>query len=117
MQSSNSFFSGNNFYTTSSNRDFAQAGNKGQNDAFVALITPAGNLAQVKALGGARKDTASCVAYTTNGKLIVLGQTTSSDGDFNGMNSHLTDEFINNFGELGDMYSGFIAKYSVTISR
>lgn len=100
-------------YTTSSNRDFATVGNKGQNDAFAALITPAGNLADVKALGGARRDSVTNVVYTTNGKLIVLGQTTSGDGDFDGMNTHLTDSFINIFG---DAYTGFIAKYGVTIS-
>lgn len=101
-------------HTTSSNRDFASAGNKGQNDAFAALITPAGNLADVKALGGARKDSATNVVYTSNGKLIVLGQTTSADGDFDGMNAHLSDSFINLFG---DAYTGFIAKYGVTISN
>lgn len=103
-------------YTTSSNRDFAKVGNKGQNDAFTALITPAGNLADVKSLGGARKDAATNVVYTTNGKLVVLGQTTSADGDFDGMNAHLTDEIIDKFGDLGEMYTGFIAKYGVTIS-
>lgn len=100
-------------YTTSGNRDFATVGNKGQNDAFVALITPAGNLADVKSHGGARKDSATNVVYTTNGKLIVLGQTTSADGDFDGMNTHISDSFINLFG---DAYTGFIAKYGVTIS-
>lgn len=101
-------------YTTSSNRDFASIGNKGQNDAFAALITPAGNLADVKANGGARKDSATNVVYTTDGKLIVLGQTTSADGSFDGMNTHLSDAFINLFG---DAYTGFIAKYGVTISN
>lgn len=104
-------------YTTSSNRDFASVGNKGQNDAFAALITPAGNLADVKGLGGARKDASTSVVYTTNGKLVVLGQTTSSNGDFEGMNTHLTDEIVENFGQMGDMYSGFVAKYGVTILR
>lgn len=101
-------------YTTSGNRDFVLVGNKGQNDAFAALITPAGNLADVKAHGGTRKDSATNVVYTTDGKLIVLGQTISSDEDFDGMNAHVTDAFINLFG---DTYTGFIAKYGVTISR
>ncbi len=101
-------------YSTSGNRDFVLVGNKGQNDAFAALITPAGNLADVKANGGSRKDAATNVVYTTDGKLVVIGQSISSDGDFDGMNTHLTDAFINVFG---DAYTGFIAKYGVTIAR
>ena len=99
-------------YTSSGNRDFASVGNKGQSDAFTAFLTPAGNLADVKANGGARKDMATCAAYTTAGKLIVLGQSTSSDGDFDGMNSHLSDTFINLFG---DAFTGYMTKYGVSI--
>lgn len=101
-------------YTTSGNRDFAASGNKGQSDAFAALITNGGNLADVKMLGGARKDSATNVVYTTDGKLVAIGQTTSSDGDFEGMNSYISEDFVNLFG---DAYTGFIAKYGVTISR
>lgn len=99
-------------YTSSANRDFAALGNKGETDSFVALITPAGNLADVQGRGGARKDMSTCVAYSSEGKLIVLGKTTSSDGEFEGMNSHITDTFINLFG---DAFTCFITRYRVTI--
>lgn len=100
-------------YTSSSNRDFASMGNRGAIDSFVALITPEGNLAQVQGRGGSRKDMATCVSFTSDGRLIVLGQTTSSDGGFSGMNSHLSDTLIS---ILGDTFTGFITKYKVTVS-
>ena len=100
-------------YTTSANRDFAEMGNKGQSDAFTAFVTPGGNLAAVSGNGGARKEMATCAAYTTDGKLVVLGQSTSSDGDFEGMNTHLSDSLINIFG---DAYTTYMIKYDVKIS-
>ncbi len=100
-------------YTSSSNRDFASAGNKGESDGFAAFITPAGNLAEVKMNGGSRKDMAACAGYTSDGKLIILGKTTSSNGDFDGMNTHLSDTFVNLFG---DAFTCYITKYKVTIS-
>ena len=100
-------------YTSSSNRDFASMGNRGATDSFVALITPEGNLAQVQGRGGARKDMATCASFTSDGRLVVLGQTTSSDGDFSGMNSHLSDTLIS---ILGDTFTGFVTKYKVTVS-
>lgn len=100
-------------YTSSANRDFASIGNKGQSDAFTAFITPAGNLAAVEGNGGARKEMATCVTYTSNGKLIVLGKTTSADGDFEGMNTHLSDAFVNLFG---DAFTTYMTKYDVKIN-
>ncbi|MBR2867550.1 MAG: hypothetical protein IKB88_00620 [Clostridia bacterium] len=100
-------------YTNSSNRDFSKCGNKGEIDSFVALITPEGNLADVKSLGGARKEKSACVGYTSDKKLIVLSQTTSSDGDFDGMNTHISDVLIN---ILGDIYTGHISKYKISVS-
>ncbi len=100
-------------YTSSNNRDFSSMGNKGMTDSFVALITPEGNLAQVQGRGGARKDMATCATFTSDGRLVVLGQTTSSDGDFSGMNSHLSDVLIS---ILGDSFTGFVSRYKVTVS-
>ncbi len=100
-------------YTSSNNRDFASMGNKGMTDSFVALITPEGNLAQVQGRGGVRKDMATCTTFTSDGRLVVLGQTTSSDGDFGGMNSHLSDVLIS---ILGDSFTGFVSRYKVTVS-
>lgn len=101
-------------YTTSGNRDFAAMGNKGQSDAFTAFITPGGNLAAVSGNGGSRKEMATCAAYTSDGKLIVLGQSTSSDGDFEGMNTHLSDSLIEIFG---DAFTTYMTEYSVKISE
>ncbi len=100
-------------YTSSNNRDFVSMGNKGATDSFLALITPEGNLAQLQGRGGARKDMATCATFTSDGRLVVLGQTTSSDGDFSGMNSHLSDTLIS---ILGDTFTGFAARYKVTVS-
>lgn len=101
-------------YTSSANRDFALIGNKGETDSFFALITPAGNLADVQGRGGTRKDRSSCVVYGGDGKTFVLGQTTSSDIDFDGMNSHINDTFISLFG---DAFTGFVTGYGVTINN
>ena len=100
-------------YTSSNNRDFSSMGNKGMTDSFVALITPEGNLTQVQGRGGARKDMATCATFTSDGRLVVLGQTTSSDGDFSGMNSHLSDVLIS---ILGDSFTGCVSRYKVTVS-
>ncbi|MBR6785920.1 MAG: hypothetical protein IKM25_06675 [Clostridia bacterium] len=101
-------------YTSSANRDFAAMGNKGQSDAFTAFVTPGGNLASVSGNGGSRKEMATCAAYTSEGELIVLGQSTSADGDFDGMNSHLSDSFITLFG---DAFTTYMTKYRVEISE
>ena len=100
--------------TTSGNREFADVGNCGENDGFVYFVTRGGNAVSVLSQGGARNDMAMCAAYTTTGGLMAFGQTVSSDGKFAGMNSHITDAFIQLFGTY---YTGYTAQYKLTIKN
>ncbi len=102
-------------YTTSSDRDFAKFEYGGENDAFIAFITPGGNMVDIKAQGGSKNDMLNCVAYSPLGGVMALGQTTSKDGTFNGMNSHLNDIYIIIFGFLP--FTGYLVKYRVSISK
>ena len=102
-------------YTTSSDRDFAEFENCGENDSFIGFITPGGNTVDVMAQGGSKDDMLNCVAYSPLGGVLALGQTSSKDGTFNGMNSHLDDIYIIIFGFLP--FTGYLVKYKVSISK
>lgn len=100
--------------TTSGNREFADVGNSGENDGFVYFVTRGGNTVDVLSQGGTRNDMAMCGAYTSAGGLMVFGQSVSSDGKFTGMNSHITDAFIQLFGSY---YTGYAVQYKLTIKN
>lgn len=100
--------------TTSGNREFVTVGNKGSNDGFAYFITRGGNAVNVVSQGGSRNDMALCGAYTETGGLMVFGQTMSSDEKFVGMNSHISDMFIELFGNC---YTGYAAQYKIVIKN
>lgn len=55
--------------------------NQGQNDALVMKISNNGNLQWQKTIGGSDIDFCYGITQLPNGKVIAVGETTSSDGD------------------------------------
>lgn len=107
-------------YTYSSNREFNAINNLGEGDAYAAFITPAGNTAEIKTVGGKRSDAATCIAVNAKGVAAIFGKTVSNDGSFSGLNTHLTDGYIELYKNIYDgslPYTGFAVKYTTTIKR
>ncbi len=107
-------------YTYSSNREFYSINNRGEGDAYAAFITPAGNTAEIKTVGGKRSDVATCIAINEKGVAAIFGKTVSNDGSFSGLNTHLTDGYIElyrNIYEGSLPYTGFAVKYKTTIKK
>lgn len=107
-------------YTYSSNREFNAINNQGEGDAYAAFITPAGNTAEIKTVGGKRSDAATCIAVNEKGVAAIFGKTVSNDGSFSGLNTHLTDGYIELYKNIygGSLpYTGFAVKYTTTIKK
>ena len=67
----------------SSNRDFAQLGNLGEQDGFVMLLSEAaGSTTGFATVAGKADDVARSICASPGGKLYLVGGTTSSDGTF-----------------------------------
>ncbi len=73
----------NGFIISGSSRsnDFDVSENKGQNDAWILKIDHNGNLDWETTIGGSNIDFSYSVAELTNGSIIAVGDSTSSDGD------------------------------------
>ncbi|WP_046758967.1 hypothetical protein [Kordia jejudonensis] len=67
--------------------------NYGQNDIWVIKISDNGNLTWEKNFGGSQLDLAYGIIETTDEKLVVVGNTQSSDGDIN-TNKGIKDALI-----------------------
>jgi len=65
--------------------------NKGQNDALVLKTDSTGSLIWQTTLGGTNIDFAYDVVQLNNGRIIAVGDSTSSDGDINETNRGFTD--------------------------
>lgn len=66
-------------YTRSSNGDVSN--NHGGNDVWVLRVNEEGNLAKEKTFGGSNDDRAFGITKSCDGKLLIVGETFSSDGD------------------------------------
>ena len=75
----------------SDNGDVSQ--NKGQNDAWVVKIDSNGSLVWETSFGGSNIDFAYGIAERNDGTIIVVGDTTSNDGDISN-NQGFTDLFV-----------------------
>jgi uncharacterized repeat protein (TIGR01451 family) len=69
-------------YTSSNNGDVT--GNHGGRDGWVIKISAAGNLQWQKAFGGIGDDEFKAVTATSDGHYVLLGNTSSNDGDVSG---------------------------------
>lgn len=92
-------------YSESENREFATAGNEGGYDGFVSFINTNGVTVNTITQAGSQDDMAECLAYTTEGNIVALGKTKSTDVDF---------AELNTYSNL--VYLGYASKYSITVS-
>lgn len=89
-------------YSSSSNREFAELGNKGGTDGFVCYYDSDGNGIKIISQAGSKDDAGLCVAYSASeNELFVAGRTKSSDGTF----------ADNTFG---NSMVGYIGRYEIT---
>jgi len=66
------------------------SGNHGSNDAWVVKLTSAGTIVWQKCLGGSEDDYGADISPTEDGGYILVGGTSSSDGDVSG--NHGSDD-------------------------
>lgn len=91
-------------YSNSSNREFAEAGNEGELDGFVSFINTNGVTVKTYTQAGTQDDVAECLAYSSEGEILVLGKTKSADVDFADKNTYSTS-----------VYLGYIGRYQITV--
>jgi len=90
--------------TTSTDRQFAEIGNKGEIDAFVALFSERGKLQRMDSLSGSALDHSLALIAFDGKTFMVAGGTQSSDGEFSGVRPQLGIKSM----------SGYFAKYRIT---
>jgi uncharacterized protein (TIGR03437 family) len=96
------YVAGDTFSNDFNTRNALQASTRGQQDAFIAKLTPnGGQLVYSTYLGGRRDDLANGIAVDTSGNAYITGSTTSLD--FNTANP-----FQNAYG--GGDFDAFVAK-------
>ena len=78
------------------------AGNHGNNDAWVAKLTPTGALAWQRCLGGTGNDAVASVNPTADGGYILSATTDSTDGDVAG-NHGWEDIWVVKLNATGDL--------------
>ena len=80
--------------TTSKDKDF-EGMDKGQTDIFLLKIDSNNNLVWKRSFGGWLNDSSSAVIESSEGDgYIIIGSTSSNDGDFGGMNHGSQDIFV-----------------------
>ncbi|WP_293896497.1 kelch repeat-containing protein [Flavobacterium sp.] len=88
--------------TTSNNGDVS--GNHGSNDFWVVKLNSAGIIQWQKALGGLSNDQGYSVRQTSDDGYIVVGSTTSVDGDvIGGVSGNATDIWVVKLNSVGDI--------------
>jgi hypothetical protein len=80
-------------YTYSNDGDF-KGMNKGDADVLVIKLDSNGDIQWKKVFGGSQSDEAVSAAVTQEGEIILMGGTSSNDGDFSGMNKGSEDIFV-----------------------
>ncbi|MCR5522174.1 MAG: InlB B-repeat-containing protein [Clostridia bacterium] len=99
-------------YTNSSNREFDE--NYGGYDGFMDVVSSNGKQTEYFNIGGSHRDVASAVA--ANGTdVMVFGYSTSIDNWFEGINSNITDEIRETWGQ-NEYYDCFAGGYSISDS-
>ncbi len=67
--------------SNSTNRDFITIGNRGGLDGLVVKYSEGGEVQSVEGFGGTYDDVFNAVCVLSNGRVIAVGSTLSSDGD------------------------------------
>lgn len=76
--------------------------NQGNNDFWVVKMSSTGTLQWQKSLGGSGDDQANSICNTTDGGYIVVGSTTSTNGDIT-LNKGFADYWIVKLNALGNI--------------
>ena len=100
-----STYDGNYIYsgiTSSIDKDF-QSMNKGGEDICVVKIDSLGNIIWKKTYGGWLNDWGIGLTETKDSNIIVIGNSSSNDGDFGGLNNGGTDITILKINKDGDI--------------
>ena len=77
--------------------------NKGNNDAIIVKYDKNGNVVWNKNYGGSDADTFDCVASTSDGGYIAVGESWSTDGDLTGLNKGQGDAIIVKYDKYGEI--------------
>ncbi len=86
------------FVGSTSSNDGDVTGNHGGADAWMVKLDSAGNILWQKLFGGSADDQFKCIKQTTDGGYVVLGRTSSIDGDLAGLTtSCAADHSCGNF--------------------
>ena len=80
--------------TTSSNDQDFTGLNKGKTDAFALKLNLNGEKVWLKTFGGSKNEDARAVLQTLDGKYVISGNSSSIDGDFQGINMGFDDIFV-----------------------
>jgi hypothetical protein len=88
--------------TTSNDGDVS--GNHGLNDVWVVKLSTIGDVQWQKCLGGSNEDNGYSIQQTLDGGYIVIGSTTSNNGDVSGIHgTNLSDIWVVKLSSLGDI--------------
>ena len=68
--------------------------NKGRYDVFVIKLDSRGDVQWKKTFGGSENECGRSITTTPDGGYVLTGETSSIDGDFEGMNKGLEDIFV-----------------------
>src|SRR5258706_2130239 len=91
----------------SNSNDGDVTGNHGLNDSWIVKLDSSGNLVWEKSLGGSGNEEAHAILETNNGDLMIVGPTSSNDGDVSGNHgyygSYYFDDWIVKLSADGDL--------------
>ena len=88
-------------WTTSNDGDVS--GNHGSGDIWVVKLSADGNKLWQKTLGGTRGEVGFSIIENTSGNYIVVGRTSSNDGDVSGYLGGMYDIWVVNLNKSGNM--------------
>ena len=81
--------------------DFDVAENKGDSDIWIVKLDSTGQLVKTKTLGGVFYESANSIIQTADSGFIIVGCSTSKNGDIHGNNGH-KDGWVVKLNNLGD---------------
>ena len=107
-------------FTQSNDGDF-KGMNRGLFDIFVMKLDMDGNVEWKKIFGGTGDDQLRSMIQSSDGGVLITGNTNSNDGDFKGMNKGNTDIFVMKLDEDGEikwtkLFGGRFIEYGMSVA-
>lgn len=72
-------------------------------DCWVVKLTAAGDIAWTRVLGGTQQEHANAITVTTDGSIVIVARTTSSNGDVTGSHGSADDFWIVKLSSSGQL--------------